>query len=323
MRFLVKAVLIIATLVFIVLLATWLVIARPGFGSDSSLEALQVSVSADRLRQHVEFLASPDRPRDYSHPENLNAAANYIAEQFMQFNVQVTRQSYQVDGVVYQNVIAQFGDAKAEQTVIGAHYDVAGELPGADDNASGVAGLIELGRLFANHPPKTAVQLVFYTLEEPPFFRSEHMGSAVHAQSMVRAGIPVRLMISLEMIGYYCDQPGCQSYPVGLLEAVYPDTGDFIAVVGQLGSNEPARLREYLRDHASVDSESINAPALLQGIDFSDHRSYWAHDIDAIMVTDTAFFRNRAYHTDQDTPERLDYAKMARLIEGIFGYTAS
>lgn len=230
----------------------------------------------------------------------------------------MTRQSYEVHGALFTNVVARFGPEQGERVIVGAHYDACDGLPGADDNASGVAGLLALARMYQEHPPKLPVELVAFTLEEPPHFRLPTMGSVVHARSLAKEGAKVRAMICLETIGTFEDRPGSQTYPIPGLGGVYPDRGDFIAVVGDATS--PLLVRKVKAAMASASPLpvwSINAPAAIPGIDFSDHRSYWAEGFPAVMVTDSAFYRNPRYHTARDTPDRLDYPRMAQVIQGV------
>jgi Zn-dependent M28 family amino/carboxypeptidase len=219
--------------------------------------------------------------------------------------------------------------------VVGAHYDSHGDAaagamfargftadthtPGADDNASGVAGLIELAHLLGQRPPSHAVELVAYALEEPPYFRTEDMGSVRHAHALAATKRDVRLMLSLEMIGVFSDAPGSQRFPVLGMQPLYSDRGDFIALVGDFGDFANMRRAKALMSGASdLPVRSISAPATLQGIDFSDHRSYWAEGYPALMVTDTAFFRNAHYHRAGDTHEKLDYRRMAQVVQSVF-----
>lgn len=203
--------------------------------------------------------------------------------------------------------------------IIGAHYDSFRHTPGADDNASGVAGLLELARLFKDNPPDRAVELLAYTLEEPPFFNTENMGSAVHAHSAALANKQIKLMISLEMIGYFSDEPDTQRYPVGFLNALYPDTGNFIAVIGRFSDiKQTRRVKALMSGATDLPVYSINAPALIEGLDFSDHRNYWSEGFNAVMITDTAFFRNTHYHELTDTADRLDYQRMANVVQGVY-----
>ncbi len=232
-------------------------------------------------------------------------------------------QDVPITGGPYKNIVADYGPADGSLIIIGAHYDSATSYendqliytPGADDNASGVAGLLELARLLQQQAPKTGVQLVAYASEEPPFFRSDEMGSAVHAASLER---PVKLMIALEMIGYYDSASGSQDYPYSVMSWLYPDRGDFIAVVGRMQDISAVRqVKSALLSATELPVYSINAPGFIPGIDFSDHLNYWQQDIPAIMITDTAFYRNKQYHQSGDTADRLNYQKMAQVIDGV------
>lgn len=225
---------------------------------------------------------------------------------------------FEVEGRNYRNVIAEFGPETEERIVVGAHYDAYHAFPGADDNASGVAGLLELAGLLAKTNLPLRVELVAYTLEEPPYFHTPHMGSGVHAESLKRQGVKVRAMISLEMIGYFSDALDSQSFPVSVLRALYPSQGNFISVVGGVGDAMLVRrIKGAMRAGASLPVYSINAPRFVPGIDFSDHLSYWNAGYPAVMITDTAFYRNHNYHTHNDTAEKLDYRRMAMVVEGV------
>lgn len=241
-----------------------------------------------------------------------------------------------VEEATYKNIIARFGPASGGRLVIGAHYDSHAHVsaaiddprgysadthtPGADDNASGVAGLIELAHLLGRKPLGRPVELVAYTLEEPPHFRTEHMGSAWHARSLV--GDDVRLMLSLEMIGYFSDAPGSQRYPLPGLEFLYPDRGNFIALVGAMGDFGAMRhVKAAMAGASDLSVHSLNAPRWVPGVDFSDHVNYWGAGIPAIMVTDTAFWRNPHYHRAGDTYDTLDYTRMAQVVQGVYAVT--
>jgi Zn-dependent M28 family amino/carboxypeptidase len=291
-------------------------VVQPGVRSRASPDT---TIDPAELERHVRMLASTLHPRSYEHPANLDAAADYVLGAFKAAGAATDIQAYEVDGRTYRNVIARFGPSTGPLLVIGAHYDSCGDTPGADDNASGVAGLIELAKALAGSPPARPVELVAYTLEEPPFFRTDSMGSFQHARALAQQGRDVRLMVSLEMIGYFRDTPRSQRYPVGALKLLYPDRGNFIALVGAYRDfGAMRRVKGLFKGASDLPATSINAPALVQGVDFSDHASYWRFDMPAIMVTDTAFLRNPNYHQAGDTAETLDYIRMAKVVRGVY-----
>jgi hypothetical protein len=278
------------------------------------LRACVASVSEERLREHVQQLATQFAPRDFEHPANLALAAAYLSREL---GVLVREQKFQIAGKTYVNLIASFGPETGERLVVGAHYDTAGDQPGADDNASGVAGVLELSRLLAANSPKLRTDLALWTLEEPPNFRKETMGSAVHATQLAAEKARIKLMISVEMIGYFSDKEGSQDYPPGL-SLFYPSKGNFIAVVGKWGQGAALdEVEKAMTLALPLPVEKLSAPAFVPGVDFSDHLNFWAHGYDAVMVTDTSFFRNANYHEKTDTPETLDYARMALAVRQI------
>jgi Zn-dependent M28 family amino/carboxypeptidase len=287
-------------------------ITQPTFGN-SSAPAL-ASANPERLRRHVEFLTVATSPRDSDHPENLEKAAAYIKEQLSLAGARVRDQEFTVRGRTYRNVIASFGPEAGPLLVVGAHYDSFGDFgpnPGADDNASGTAGLLELARLLAGRHLRHRVELVAYANEEPPWFGSPWMGSAVHARSL--KGQDVRAMICLEMIGYFTEK---QPAPNWLFRLLYPDRGDFIVVAGRWSDRILTRHVKRAIGSTGFPTHSFTAPRDA-GIDASDQRSYWDVGIPAVMVTDTAFVRNPHYHTAGDTAETLDYGRMAQVVEGV------
>lgn len=284
-----------------------------------AIRSPDVTIDATALERHVRMLSATLHPRSVDHAANLDAAADYVLGEFKAMGANTDVQSYEVDGLVYRNLIARFGPTTGPLLVIGAHYDSCGDTPGADDNASGVAGLIELARTLQSIPPNQPVELVAYTLEEPPYFRTEFMGSFQHAQSLSRQGRAVRLMLSLEMIGYFRDTPRSQRYPIAALKALYPDEGNFIALVGAYRDfGAMRRVKGLFKGASDLPATSINAPPLVQGVDFSDHASYWRFRMPAIMVTDTAFLRNPHYHGPGDTAATLDYGRMAKVVRGVY-----
>jgi Zn-dependent M28 family amino/carboxypeptidase len=316
-RRIIRLMLIVVLLVALLLIACWFWVTQPLLSSASA--NAERTVDPSRLEAHVRKLSIELAPRDEGHVENLDRVADYIRTEFSQISASVSEQSYVVQGKSYQNVIAQFGPETEERIVVGAHYDAAGPLPGADDNASGVAGLIELGRLLGGQTPALRVELVAFTLEEPPYFRTSQMGSAIHAESLRKQNKRVRAMFSLEMIGYFSDAPNSQHFPVPVLNALYPSTGNFISVVGRLSDGMLARrTKAAMREASPLLVYSINAPGFVPGVDFSDQLNYWRQGYSAVMITDTAFYRNRNYHTAQDTSEKLDYKRMAMVVEGVY-----
>jgi Peptidase family M28 len=271
-----------------------------------------------RLEAHVRKLVLDFAPRSHSHFVQLNNASAYIHTELSQHTPHAVFQGYRANGIGYRNVVARFGPDTEEMIVIGAHYDSYGELPAADDNASGVAGLIELAQMLSKVSLNKRVELVAYTLEEPPYFRTEFMGSAIHAKSLKTANKRVSLMLSLECIGFFSDAENSQDFPVSAMGALYPTTGNFIALVGHYREGTLSRrVRETMRAATTLPVHSINAPAFVAGIDFSDHLNYWNEGFVGMMVTDTAFMRNKNYHTAGDTPETLDYRRMADVVRAV------
>jgi len=281
----------------------------------------KIPVNKDRLYADVKALTSMDPPRNFNHISSLNQSADYIFSEFKKLGSDVGVQNYTVEGSEYKNIICSFGPQDAPRIIIGAHYDVCGDQPGADDNASGVAGLLETGRMINELKPqlKYRIDLVAYSLEEPPFFRTKYMGSAVHARSLAKAGVKVKAMISLEMIGFYRDEPGSQHFPVFFLSWFYSDKANFIAVVGKLLQRKIVKqIKKSMIEGSNIDVYSINAPVLLPGIDFSDHLNYWNHGYQAVMITNTSFFRNPNYHEVTDKIETLNFDKMAEVVKGVY-----
>ena len=292
----------------------------PIFGS-LARPTSEIPVDVARLRRDVHALAGAPSARSYDDLEALEAAATYIENELAKAGARVERQSYQVAGQTHHNVVATYGKHPNRRLVIGAHYDVCGHQPGADDNASGVAGLLEIARLLQTQAPRLDydIELVAYTLEEPPFFRTPHMGSAVHARSLSNSNTAVIGMIGLEMIGYFTDAVASQHYPLPLLYLIYPSQGNFIAVVGRLGQGDWVRaVKRSMIACGGVPVRSITAPTFLPGVDFSDHLNYWSEGYRAVMVTDTAFFRNKNYHAVTDTPDTLDYERMAEVVKQVY-----
>ena len=303
-------------LLVIPIFSTWILVAQPTFNKNSPSAA---TLESSRLKAHVLKLSKDYFPRSHTNTINLDRCAEYIRSHFEKAGADTSIQEFTVLGKKYQNVIGFFGDKTGERIVIGAHYDARINTPGADDNASGISGLIELAYLIGKEKFNMGVELVAYTLEEPPFFGTEDMGSAHHARLLHDRKVRVMCMIALEMIGYFSDVSGSQSYPMPALKIFYPNTGNFIAIVGRLNQRKIVkRIKGLMKGATDLPVYSVNAPLLVPGIDFSDHRNYWLYGYDAVMITDTAFYRNQEYHKPGDTAERLNYELMGKAVIQIF-----
>ena len=277
---------------------------------------------AERMRQHVRAVASEEH--NTGKPAQLERAAIYIETTLRKAGYAPSRQEYEAAGHKVRNIEVAVGNvAKGKRPerifIVGAHYDSAQGAPGANDNGSGTAAVLELARLLKTVQPAagTEVRFVFFVNEEPPFFLSEEMGSMQHAAALKRQGLAVEGALVLETMGYYSDAPGSQQLPPGL-EGQYPDTGNFIAFVGTLESSALVRQALAAFQKASdFPAQGLAAPAHTMGVTLSDHSSYHRHGYPALMITDTAFMRYPYYHTAQDTPDKLDYDSMARVVEGL------
>lgn len=274
----------------------------------------------ENLKKTVNNLSKDIGSRGYLQTEALNQTIAYITSELTNYGYSVSLQPYEVEGKTYKNISVEIKGRKTPEKiiVIGAHYDTITGTPGADDNASGVAGLLELARLLRNEPFDKTVRFVAFTLEEPPFFRSKFMGSYVYAQSLKDNNEEVEGMICLEMIGYFTDKPGSQVFPLSLLKLMYPDTGNFIMFASNFQSKKfLTRSKNGFKKGSALPVESISTFALIPGIDFSDHRSFWEFGYAGIMVTDTAFYRNPNYHGIGDIFETLDYERMSQVVLGL------
>ncbi len=277
---------------------------------------------ATRLRNHVEAIASEEH--NTARPRALEQAARHIEATLEGYGYRLRRQEYEADGQKVRNIEVSVSNtvasAKPERIfIVGAHYDSARGAPGANDNGSGTAAVLELARLLKTMQPGrgTEVKFVFFVNEEPPFFTGEEMGSMQHARALKRGGHNVAGALILETIGWYSQEKNSQKLPPGL-EKQYPSTGNFIAFVGTLESS--ALVRQALaafRAQSDFPAEGLAAPAHVMGVTLSDHSSYNRHGCPALMITDTAFLRYPYYHTAEDTPDKLDYASMARVVKGL------
>jgi len=272
------------------------------------------------LYRHVEALSVTIGSRSVYEDERLNAAKDYIAASLRDMGYKPEIQPYPYEGRTYSNIVATLPgkDRPGEVVVVGAHYDTYAGTPGADDNAGAVAMLLELCRILKQETHGRTLKFVFFTLEEPPVFRSEFMGSAVYAERARRGRENIKAMICLEMLGYYTDKRGEQGFPLPFMNLFYSSTPNFIAVIGNLASRSLVRkTAASLVKTQGLDVETLSTVGFLPGIDFSDHRSFWKRSYPAVMITDTAFFRNPNYHTENDTIETLDFNRMHILLQGL------
>jgi Zn-dependent M28 family amino/carboxypeptidase len=279
-----------------------------------------------RLRAHVQAIATTEH--NTATPRELEQAARHIETTLEGYGYRLHRQEYEAGGQKVRNIEVSLSNtaagAKPERIfIVGAHYDSARGAPGANDNGSGTAAVLELARLLKGMQPGrgTEVKFVFFVNEEPPSqlenAMGEEMGSMQHARALKRNGANVEGALILETIGWYSQAQNSQKLPPGL-EAHYPSTGNFIAFVGTLESS--ALVRQALaafRAQSDFPSEGLAAPAHVMGVTLSDHSSYNRHGYPALMITDTAFLRYPYYHTAEDTPDKLDYASMARVVKGL------
>ena len=275
----------------------------------------------NRLYRDVEFLTSIRPYRNYQNLEALEAASKYISDQFTSSGYAIEEQQWIAEGNEYKNIIASWRKEKSRRLIIGAHYDVAGNQPGADDNASAVAGLLETARLISeNHPELDyGIDFVAYCLEEVPFFTTKEMGSYIHAKSIYDQKEDIVGMICYEMIGYFSDEPGSQTFPVPELAKIYPDTGNYIVVVGIekcKAFNET--IHRLMSEQSGINVEKIVFPDGSGLAGRSDQRNYWEFEYDAVMISDTSFLRNPNYHKETDTIETLDFEKMTEVVNGCY-----
>jgi FtsZ-binding cell division protein ZapB len=293
-----------------------------GIKDTHAMEGKEVQVEAENLKKHVVALAKDIGERNFMQYQNLERSANYIKQEFRNYGYQPQEQIYSLEGKSFRNIFAaKAGKAQPDKIIIiCAHYDSVIGSCGADDNASGVAGLLELARILSQEELNCTIKFIAFTNEEPPFFMSKDMGSFRYAQEAKKRKEDILGVLCLESIGYYSDKKGSQSYPLGF-RFFYPDKGNFIAVVSNFGSQDFLRkiVREF-RKQSNFPLQFLTAPMFLApAISFSDHWSFWKFGYKAVMVTDTAFYRNPYYHTAADTYEKLDYTSMQDAVAGLCG----
>ncbi len=283
----------------------------------------EIPVSTDQLKTHVQALTSIEPPRNFRHIASLQRAGDYILETFRKCTQRINVQAFKAEGREYRNIIASFGPGIPGTTriVVGAHYDVCRDQPGADDNASGVAALLELARLFSTLKPHLTkrIDLAAYGLEEPPYFRSPFMGSAVHARSLAAAGEKVQVMISLDALGYFSEHAGPTPYILPHIRSGEFVPGRTTAVVGRNGEEGFTHtLKKYMAEQSKLAVLALNLPADTPGVDFSDHLNFWNQGYAAVMVTNFFISPNPNYHKPSDTMSSLDFDKIGEIVKGIY-----
>ena len=283
-------------------------------------EKQRIDELSNRLKEHVTALAGAIGERNLFIPKNLHKAAFYIHTFWQNLGYEVNKQAFLVEGLSCENLSIEIpGKEKPEEIILlGAHYDSVVGSPGANDNGSAVASLLEISRLFSHKPQKKTVRLVAFTNEEPPFFQEKSMGSRVCAQRCREQSEKILAMVSLETIGYYSEAPKSQRYPPPL-NFFYPDKGNFLGVVGNIQSRKLVKtFTQYFMEGVNFPVQCVATFGFIPGIAWSDHSSFWKYGYPAIMVTDTAPYRYPYYHTQEDTPDKISYSSLARVTYGLY-----
>ena len=278
-----------------------------------------------RLRAGVEMLAGTIGERHIWRAQSLQPAADFIRSSFADAGYAPRTQGYDVHRIRVENVEAEVSGASLahEVVVAGAHYDTVAGCPGANDNGTGVAAVLELARRFARSSPARTLRFVTFVNEEPPFFQTPQMGSVVYANAARARGERIAAMLSLETMGYYSNERGSQTYPAPL-ERWFPDTGNFIGMVSNLRSGGLLRrARRAFTARTPFPVHAAAAPSAIPGVGWSDHWSFWQAGYPAIMITDTAPYRYPWYHTPDDTPDRIHFAEFAAVVDGLAGVIES
>lgn len=273
------------------------------------------------LLKHLEFLTAIRPFRNWINLDSLKTASDYIENEFTTYGLPVSHQKWNVGKFEYTNLIASYQPNLKEKLIVGAHYDVYSNQPGADDNTSGVAGLLKLAEMIAAAKPNLpyGIEFVAFCLEEPPHFSTINMGSYIHAESLTKNEVPVVGMVCLDMIGFFSDEPNSQHYPIAGLEKRYGNVGDFIAVVGlEQQAKFANEISGAMKAANQLTVHGINFPTNDGLAGLSDHRNYWYFGYNAVMINNTAKFRNPNYHQETDTVETLDLTKMAGVVQAVF-----
>ncbi len=287
--------------------------------------AVNTTIARERLHRHVQVLAGDIGERNIWRPQALKRAADYIKNVWTEQGHAVATHAYTINNETWANLEIVFPgtDLASQIVLVGAHYASVQGSPGANDNATGVAALLELGRCLVGHEPRRTIRLVAFVNEEPPLFWTRDMGSDVYARAARSRGDDIRAMLSLETIGYFSDAPGSQRYPP-FLGWFYPDRANFIAFISNFSSRMLLRrATAAFRAASDFPVESLAAPPFVPGVGWSDQLSFWFAGYPAIMVTDTALYRYPWYHTAQDTPDKIDYERFTVVTQGLCGAIAA
>jgi len=314
---------------YLIILGSFLSAFHPQIGNakDMKKSSIDYQKTIDRLEHHLQTLTITIGDRSVYRPQNLERTAEYIESFYQDIGMNVRREPYQYKDLTVENVVAEisFTDNPAHRYVLGAHYDSVVGTVGADDNASAVAVQLETARylnaLVGSEKLDLSVKFVSFALEEPPIYGTRYMGSRVYAKKARKEKEQIDGMICLEMVGYSCHEPGCQEYPFPLMFFGYPKTGNFIGVVGNFNSLGFTRsIFKSFRKNSELPVIKLTVPLsgwILPAVRLSDHASFWDQGFKAVMVTDSAFYRNPHYHMSSDTMEKLDYRFMANLVESL------
>lgn len=279
-----------------------------------------MEIQENDLKRHVMELSDRIGERNYVYYDSLEKAASYIAAEFNSYGYDTRFQTYEIGSRTFKNIIAEKkGTTAAEEIIIiGAHYDTVVGSPGANDNTTGVAALLELARLFYQKEVERTVKFIAFVNEEPPYFMSDEMGSRVYAKKARERGDDIVAMLSLETIGYYSDKRNSQRYPFPY-GFFYPDQANFIGVVGNFHSRGLVKkVKESFMQNSDFNIESVVAPEFVMGADFSDHDSFWEYGYKACMITDSAFYRYPYYHSVADTYDKVVFDKFTEAVNGLY-----
>jgi Zn-dependent M28 family amino/carboxypeptidase len=324
-----------AAITILFLIATILLYnpSEAGASQNRSGQMIDIAKTSQRIKEHLTQLTITIGERSVRLPVNLQRTVKYIESFYQSSGLAVQRETYEYEGMAVANLVSEiaFTSQPKNRFLIGAHYDSVMGTVGADDNASAVAVQLETARqlkaLVGKETLDLSVKFVFFALEEPPVYGTRYMGSRVYAKKARSENEKIDGMICLEMVGYTCYERGCQGYPFPLMFFGYPKQGDFIGIVGNFKSKKFTRsLVSAFSKNTELPVVKLNVPLngrILPSIRLSDHASFWDQGFKAVMITDSAFYRNPYYHTALDTMEKLDYRFMAELVESLIMFFRS